>query len=200
MDVKLYFVRHGETLANARQVYHGRLDVDISPKGRAQAMEAADCLRGVDFDRVIVSGRKRTWQTAETICPDKGIWTVEPGFDEMDFGEWEGLSYREVRQRFPGTYASWSRDFMGTAPDGGESFSAMYDRVCRAFDRLKFRDGERVLVVGHQGPFQCLFSRFAGAPPEAVWHLKFIQGSYSLVALTDGYPVIEGLNMRHRAE
>ena len=71
--MSLYFVRHGETEANARQVYYGRLDVDINARGERHAREAAGYLDAVAFDRVIVSERKRTWQTARVICPDEAI-------------------------------------------------------------------------------------------------------------------------------
>lgn len=200
MALSLYFVRHGETEANARQVYYGRLDVDINARGERHAREAAGYLDAVAFDRVIVSERKRTWQTARAICPDEAIWEIHPGLNEMDFGEWEGLDHREVGKRYPGTYRNWCDDWMHTAPDGGECFMDMYQRVCAAFDALDIKDGENILIVGHHGPFQCLFSKFLDAPPEAIWHLKFLQGSYSKVTLAEGYPVIEGINLRHREE
>lgn len=65
--MKLYIVRHGETECNVKRVYYGSLDVSITEKGRRQAAAVGDMLRNVIFDKVIISGLRRTRQTAEAV-------------------------------------------------------------------------------------------------------------------------------------
>ena len=197
--MSLYFVRHGETQANAKRLYYGFLNVPLNEKGRVQVAEAGSYLKHIKFDQVIVSELLRSHETAEAVCPNRDLWRIVPELNEMNFGDWEGLDYKMVSEKFPVTYKSWCDDWLHTAPENGERFVDFYERVCNGFKNLKLDASKNILIAGHNGPFCCLFTRFMEARPEAIWHISFEQGAYSVVDIVDGYPVIRGMNLRHKA-
>lgn len=221
--MKLYIVRHGETECNVKRVYYGSLDVSITEKGRRQAAAVGDMLRNVIFDKVIISGLRRTRQTAEAVLsgqlrqsrqnedvkqgPDaEGApeavpeIRVVPAFNEMNFGAWEGLHYTRVRELYPEDYVAMSGDWIHCPPTGGERFIDFSRRVLNGWKELSgreaFRRAENVLFVGHSGPIQCLICHFLGMDMSNIWHLEIQQGAYTCFEIVDDFPVLKGFNLK----
>jgi broad specificity phosphatase PhoE len=151
----LYFVRHGETDWNAEGRLQGVRDVPLNPLGRAQAEEVAVKLRGLpvrpeglDF---VTSPLTRTRQTMEilrrTLGLEPGAYRVDDRLRELSFGDWEGLTWREVRTRHAQDYAARERDKWGYVPRDGESYALGAARAVPAVRELS-RDS---LVVSHGG-------------------------------------------------
>lgn len=211
-------VRHGETECNVKRVYYGSLDVPITENGRRQAEELGGMLSDVTFDKVIVSGLRRTQQTAEAILsrqaaerrrfgpslqaadtPTPEIYPVS-AFNEMDFGAWEGLHYTQVRELYSGDYEAMAKDWLHCPPTRGEAFCDFSRRVLEGWDKLfsdkAFKKAENVLFVGHSGPMQCLMCHFLGMDVSNIWHLEIRQGAYTEFEILQDFPVLKGLNLR----
>ena len=126
--MRVWLLRHGETDWNARRRYLGRTDLPLSGRGRLALIRA-------DFapDRVYVSPLGRTAETAELLFPG-ARQIVVPDLREMDFGVFEGKSWREMED-LP-AYRAWVEGGCVDAPPGGESRRAFADRVCAAFASL----------------------------------------------------------------
>lgn len=134
----LYFVRHGETLLNAQGVYYGATDTPLNARGGAQAASVGRQLAGIAWDKVYISDKLRTRQTAQAIVGDalEQCLSVVPDLAELDFGQWEGLDNGAVRRQFPEDYERWCDDWLGAAPTGGEAFQDFWMRVKTAFERI----------------------------------------------------------------
>jgi len=133
---RLTLVRHGETEGQSSIRYHGRNDVPLSALGRAQMERARAALRAHRFDAVYASRLSRSVEAAAIIGgipPEQmaGITRVA-GFDEIDFGEWEGLTADEIQARDPERYARWLSGRGDFQYPGGESVTAFRHRVLRA--------------------------------------------------------------------
>jgi broad specificity phosphatase PhoE len=133
---RLTLVRHGETEGQSSVRYHGCNDVPLSAHGREQMARARDALSGARFDAVYASTLSRSVEAASIIAgPTVGVTRIS-GFDEIDFGEWEGLTAEEIRARDPERYACW----IGTRSDfqypGGESITTFRARVTRALHEV----------------------------------------------------------------
>ena len=106
---RLTLVRHGETEGQSSIRYHGRNDVPLSALGRAQMERARAALRAQRFDAVYASRLSRSVEAAAIIAgisPEQRTRiTRVAGFNEIDFGEWEGLTAEEIRARDPEGYA-----------------------------------------------------------------------------------------------
>ena len=104
---RLTLVRHGETEGESSVRYHGRNDVPLSVVGRVQMTRARDALAHERIDAVYASTLSRSVEAATIIAGEAVVVTRVAGFDEIDFGEWEGLTAQEIRARDPERYAYW---------------------------------------------------------------------------------------------
>ena len=199
--MQLYMVRHGETLCNVKGVYYGSLDVSITEKGEIQADWVGKMLKEVRFDRVIVSGLRRTRETAERIlaCQEQSDirpkWEFISDFNEMNFGAWEGKHYKEVKASYPEDYKAMAEDWIHCPPTGGEKFTDFSTRVLNAWNRLQFGEDERVLFVGHGGAMQCIICHLLGMDVTNIWHLEIKQGTYTRFEIIHDFPVLKGMNL-----
>ena len=116
---------------------------------------------------------RRTRQTADAVAAALGVTVREvDGFRECAFGEWEGLTFDEVRERWPAELGRWLGD-PTVEPPGGESFVEVRRRVLRARDQVLARHPRQtVLVVTHVTPIKVLVTDALGAPVEAVHRME----------------------------
>jgi len=186
---RLILVRHGETAFTQQGRYSGRGDVPLSDEGEAQAMAAAGRVAGISRDvaAVVSSPLARCMRTAELISAGVGGTTVTvlPDLIECDFGEWEGLTFAEVRERWPDEMAAWLAS-TSVAPPGGESFQAVAKRVRGVMATLlDSYPASVVVVVSHVSPIK-LILRDALAAGDAFLHRLFLDAAG--VSTMDAYP------------
>ena len=109
----LVLVRHGATTHTADKRFSGGLggsNPGLTDEGRAQVREVADWLAPLAeaVAVVVASPVRRTRESADLVADRLGLAVVEePGFAEMEFGVWDGLSFTEVAQRWPDDLAGW---------------------------------------------------------------------------------------------
>ena len=157
--MKILLIRHGKTPQGERQQYQGSLDTSLSEMGRA-ALRKAERMP----QRVFVSPLKRTRETADILFP--GIeQIIVPGLAEMNFGEFEGRSWREMEN--DAAYRTWvAGNCEGKCP-GGEDRYSFSQRVCRAFRELTdcaLEDGlSAIAVVAHGGTQMSVLERWSGS-------------------------------------
>ncbi len=152
MATRLILVRHGETLWNAQKRYCGSTDIGLSAKGKKQARRLKEKLNGVSIHKIYTSGRKRAIQTAKIIFQGAKINNM-PDLNEMHFGIFEGLTYREIMKKYPKIYSAWlEKPLCVTIPES-ESLASFRKRVTRALKKIvSVNKNKTVAVVCHGGP------------------------------------------------
>lgn len=170
---RLILLRHGQTVLSAEHRYSGHGDPELTDVGQAQAAAAAARLASVPgITAVLTSPLGRARQTASAVAAAAGApLEVRPGLIETDFGEWEGLTFREARERYPHLHARWV-GATEVAPPGGESFDDVAIRVAeeRAKIVAEFR-GRTVVVVSHVTPIKLIVQQALGAGPSILFRL-----------------------------
>ena len=152
----IVLLRHGETAYNEQHRYQGVSDVPLSERGRAK-------LRADDNapDEVIVTPLCRTKQTA-AILFQNAKQIVCDDLREMDFGDFEGRTYDEMKD--DAAYCAWLDSGCETACPNGESRAAFCERVCHAFeacvDEASARGEALLVIVAHGGTQMAALSRF----------------------------------------
>jgi broad specificity phosphatase PhoE len=173
---RLVLVRHGETVGNSAIHYYGRTDVELSELGRRQ-MEAVrsalvERFGHCSLNPVIASPLSRARQGALIITGQEPLLIDE--FAEVDFGDFEGLTAEEIRQRFPAEFALWDRKRFdpGYAYPNGESRATFTRRVDRGIAQMlglidNTHDGypSVALVVAHRGVIRAIIQRLADVAP-----------------------------------
>lgn len=164
MTTRLYLVRHGATQLTAEDRFSGAVGVDLSDEGRAQVQRLAVRLRDLKLTALYCSPLSRTRDTAEILGRPHGLTAVlRDGLREISHGAWEGLTRREVEERFPGEYESWESDPFTFAPQGGESGVSVLARALPVVREIvgAHPDGT-VLVVSHKATLRLVLSSFLG--------------------------------------
>lgn len=152
MSVKLILIRHGETEWNYARRYCGHRDISLSPKGRRQALKLCRRMKNEIIHKVYASDRKRAIQTAEIIF--NGARKIEriPGLREINFGDFEGLTHKELLKKHNQAYQKWLKDPYHNHVPGGEKLAEFKKRVTAAFKKIASLNRDKTAaVVCHGG-------------------------------------------------
>ncbi|MBT2366363.1 bifunctional RNase H/acid phosphatase [Streptomyces sp. ISL-10] len=193
-------LRHGETALTPEKRFSGSGGSDpvLSDVGRhqAEAVAAALAARGT-IQTVVSSPLRRCRETAEIVAARLGLDViVDEGLRETDFGAWEGLTFAEVRERYPDDLDAWLASPKAAPTGGGESFATVTRRVASTRDKLLARHpGRTVLLVTHVTPIKTLARLALGAPPESLFRMELSAASLSALAYyVDGNASLRLLN------
>ena len=192
-------LRHGETPLSAEKRFAGVGEIPLTDLGVQQARAAAKALASRPVDAIVCSPLKRTRQTAQEVADVIGVPVhPEDGFRETDFGDWEGYTFAEIRERWPAELDSWLAD-PSVAPPHGESFTAVARRVQTARDKLLVRHRRQtVLVVSHVTPIKLLVRSALEAPPSSLYRMYLEVSSLSEIDwYADGPAVLKSFNDTH---
>jgi ribonuclease H / adenosylcobalamin/alpha-ribazole phosphatase len=194
----LVLVRHGATQLTAGKRFSGGLagsNPGLTDEGRAQVREVAEWLApiGDAVDAVVTSPVRRSRESAEIVAERLGApLREEPGFAEMEFGTWEGMTFDEVREQRPDEIDSWLGS-LDVAPGGGESFREVEKRVLDGLSRLLDEyAGKTLVVVSHVTPIKTLVAHAVDAPLTSVFRMELSTASVSVVSFF-GEPSSEGI-------
>lgn len=188
----IVLVRHGVTPHTVEKRFSGGLasaNPGLSDEGRAQIRAVADWLSPLadQVDAVVASPVRRTLESAEILAEVLGhAVEVEPGFAEMEFGIWDGLTFAEVDAKHHDDLHAWLGS-LDAAPEGGESFRVVQKRVLEGLERvLEAHAGGTVVVVSHVTPIKTLVAEAIDAPLEAVFRMELTPASVTVLSWFDG--------------
>jgi glucosyl-3-phosphoglycerate phosphatase len=154
--------RHGQTIWNAEHRFQGQTDIDLDETGVAQAERAARLLAALRPDAIVSSDLRRA---AATAAPLARLTGLEVSYDkdlrERSGGVWEGLTDKEIRERYPAAHAIWT-------PPEGETTMAVAQRAGAALERVAETapPGALVVVVSHGAAIRLGTSHLLGLPHE----------------------------------
>jgi probable phosphoglycerate mutase len=163
--MRLILVRHGETDSNRAGLALGRADVELNEHGRWQAQRLAISLKDEPIAAIYSSPLKRALATAEPIASSHGLAVqVDEGLIEMDIGETEGLTFRQVGERYPQFLRLWlGGQAAYESMPGGERLLDVQERAWQAIERIRQRQEQgTVAVVTHNFVILTLLCRVLG--------------------------------------
>lgn len=193
----LYLVRHGETESNRAGLALGRADVPLNDRGRWQAQRAGIALAREPLVAVYSSPLSRAFDTASEIARHQGLAVqVEEGLIEMDIGEADGLTYQQVRERFPGLLEAWaSEDGPKHRMPGGETLMEVQERAWRTVATLLEKHSEEaVCAVTHNFVILSLLLRVLEMPLASFRRLRHGVGAISVLDVTEQHARVLRLN------
>lgn len=149
----LYLIRHAEVEARYQGVFGGTIDMDISPRGREQATALARYLKGKTFDAIYASPMKRVQQTlAPYLNNGAPKPVIFPKLHEVDFGDWTGLNFAEVQERYGAPASTWLDQIAaGTIPNAENAVTYRNRIEPCVREILQSHPGRRVAVFCHGG-------------------------------------------------
>ncbi len=152
--MRLIVVRHGVTDWNVQGRLQGRTDIDLNTEGIRQALRPGERLRAERLTRVFASPMRRATRTAMRIAEAHHLPVeTDEALHEAHMGLWEGLTWEEVRSRYP--HLLQERDRIGPSYKGhqGESVLEVTARSVGFLNRIRKEAGEApVCIVTHASP------------------------------------------------
>lgn len=152
--LKMIFVRHGFSQANAEKRYAGIYDAPLTEEGRLQARSAAEYLKSFPVDAIYSSDITRAVDTARPISQALNLPIVtEPLLRELSGGEWEGITMAERAEKYPELAEKWENRIYECRCPGGESIEELCERACRAMEKIRALHPEGCVVIVSHGIF-----------------------------------------------
>ena len=172
---RLTLVRHGESQWNLENRFTGWVDVDLSPKGEAEAAAAGRVLKDVPVDVLFTSVLTRAKRTAEIACAEAGITDVpvfrDEALNERHYGDLQGLNKAETAEKFGADQVHvWRRSY-DVPPPNGESLKDTQARVASYYESRiipLLKEGKNVLVVAHGNSLRALVMFVEHLSPEEI--------------------------------
>ena len=166
---RIIAVRHGETAWNVAARIQGQLDIGLNARGRWQAAQVAQALRGEPLQAVYASDLARAWDTAQAIAQVSSVGlTAHTGLRERGFGEFEGQTHADIEARWPEHALRWRQRDPDWAPPGGESLTELRDRIRGTVDELALAHvGQQIVLVAHGGVLDALYRLATGQTIQA---------------------------------
>jgi 2,3-bisphosphoglycerate-dependent phosphoglycerate mutase/probable phosphoglycerate mutase len=193
----VWLIRHGQTDWNLERRYMSFSDRALTPFGERQAAALAAFLAVRKIDAIVHTGLARTERTALAIAGERAVeFACDPRWREASHGAWEGLTYRDVMQRYPDDARKRFADPVGHAPLSGESLASMAVRVGEAWRDLGARfAGRRVAVVTHGGPIQALLCALFAARLAEHWRWRIDLGGATSVDCYPSTTIVRAVNV-----
>ena len=188
---KLVLVRHGESVWNKENKFTGWVDVDLSEKGRTEALRAGERIKDVKFDKAYTSALKRAQETLSIILKvihqEKILVEKDKALNERMYGDLQGLNKEETEKKYGKEQVRiWRRSY-DVAPPGGESLKDTAVRTLPYYESkilTDLKDGKNILVVAHGNSLRSIVMFLDKLTQEEVLKLE----------LATGVPIIYDLN------
>ena len=182
---RLLLIRHAEVEARYQGMFGGRIDMDLSPNGHEQAATLARYLHSKPVSAIYASPMKRVQQTLVPVLQNGAPKPViMPDLREVDFGDWTGLSWDQVQEKFGVSAFSWLEQLECGAIANAECGETFRDRVEPCLERiLADHSGQQVAIFCHGGIIRMLLSLLLRWPLSSMAMFEIEYASVTQVVL-----------------
>ena len=194
--MRILLLRHAETDWNRERRFQGWRDIPLSPTGREQAESAARLLAASPLAAVWSSPLARARETAALIAAPHKLTVCEAdAFKEMGFGDWEGLTRDEVRERFPDAHRAWAETPNEAAWPGAETLGVVRARALAGLEALReAHQGQTVCLVSHGITSRILILEALGLGLDRLWSLGLSSTGISELEFRDDWTALHRMN------
>lgn len=171
----IYLIRHAQTVGGGENMFRGRLDAELSPTGEEQARACARYLNRAPLSAVFSGPLLRARQTAAAIANPHALDPeIVEGIDDIDVGDWEGLTIYEVARRWPRELAAWNASPHTFRFPNGESLHDVRSRCWTSLEVIADRlpSEATIALVTHRVVCKLLMLSALGAPTSSFWRVS----------------------------
>jgi alpha-ribazole phosphatase len=192
---RLILLRHGEPDQTVHGRCYGRLDPGLSRRGREQMRQAWRLLNNQPAAAIYSSPSRRAVESANLRAVDIPAAAIDDRLREIDFGVFEGLTYREISARYPGKYDEWMTQPTNVAFPDGESFATMSARVRAAFEHIRrLHSGKTVAIVSHGGVNRIVLAAALDLDARHIFRLDQAYACVNVIDYLGDEPVVRVMN------
>ncbi len=196
-DVRVLFVRHGETEANVEHRYMGQSDSPLTPMGIAQVEAVARRLSQYRLGAIYSSDLGRAANTSRIISRACKLPVIDDRrLRERHAGLLQGQLQADARIKYANVFAEIARAGAGYVfPGGGESGLQIERRMASFLDEMRMKHpDETIVAVTHGGVLRVLLWHVLGFPYESIFRLRCDNTSISAISSSEGEWIVESWN------
>ncbi len=193
---RVYFVRHGTTDWNKEEIFRGRLDCKLNETGQAEARALAEYFRDIRLQAVYSSPLSRAMETAQAVAEAKALQVVpHPEFIDIDFGEWQGLPLKEVREKYSELYRLWQERPEAIHFPGGENLARVRARAWEGLQKVvREHPDKTALILSHRVVTKVLICTVLGLDDSHFWNIKQDTTAVNCIEYNRGFFVTSLIN------
>ena len=194
--VKLILVRHALTVDNQKSRLSGHIDSSISEEGKEKIDKITNYLNDFDIDKIYTTTSSRTKDTVKKLSELKSIEIIEKeSLKEISFGDFEGLTFDEIKDKYPKEFQDMIEKGYEYKYPNGESLIDSYNRVCIELDNIISNNDDRtILICSHGGTIRNIITYLISNSYKYHWNFKIDNGSVTILEVQDGFTVITAMN------
>lgn len=187
MSCRVYLIRHGETVWNSQMKMQGHSDIPLSERGLQQAAALGKRLASQRISAIYCSDLGRAVETALQVAAPHSLEVIPlQDLREMSFGEWEGLTFREITEKYGDMAMKWWSAPLSMRVPGGEGLAELTARVVPAVrDIVERHSGDSVAVVCHGGPVRCLVGSVLKMDLNNHWRIRQDNAALNIIDFSD---------------
>lgn len=160
--LRIYFVRHGETVWNTKKIFQGKLNSPLTETGVEQAKKLSEFLKDVNFDKVYSSPLQRAMDTTNLIIGNRPLDIIPiEELQEINMGNVEGIPRADFEKNFPQAYFNFWNNALEYDPSEfqGENYHDLLKRVNIGLNKLVTEnENKTILVVSHGVTLKAIFN------------------------------------------
>ncbi len=226
MVTTLYLIRHGATEGDDVKRYKGSIDVPLSQKGAEQInktlnfiihhtqnnslshkqnylIDIHDSASSMEGEKALLraiycSPLSRAVSSAEIIARPFALKPIALlNLTERNFGIWEGMTYLEIKEKYPLEFDKWANNPLIYSPPDGESTLEVRDRVIKVVEGIiknHQKNNENIAIVAHGGVNRIILCHYLGIPLENIFRIEQDHAAVNIIEFWDRYPVVKLIN------
>lgn len=178
----IYLIRHCEPqLPDGIPICMGRTDIPLSEKGIKQAMDLRDYFSKVDISGIYSSPLVRAMQTANIIANENYSVLIKNDFTEYNIGKWDGMSFADIKEKYPKEYKERGENLENYIVEGGESMAMCRERALPEFFNTVSQSEGNIIIVSHAGVNRIILSSMLGISVKESFSYKHDYGSVNVL-------------------
>lgn len=178
---KIYLLRHCEPqLPAGIPICLGKKDVTLSDFGREQATDLKEFFSNIDLNSIYSSPLIRAKETAAIIANNKDV-IIKKDFSEFDIGKWDGMSFAEIKEKYPQEYKDRGENLEHYIVEGGESMAMCRDRALAELWKIINETKKDILIIAHAGVNRAIISWILGISIKESFQYKHEYGSINII-------------------
>jgi len=184
---KLILIRHGESTLNKEGVYFGTLDPSLTENGIEQMNLLNNEIPNYDF--IYSSPLQRAKESAEVLNYKKLDTIYDSRLLELNFGDFEGLTYTEILEKYPTEAEIWKNEGISYKFPNGNSILDLEKSIVSFVEEIK-NSNKTFLLVTHFGVISSILSHYISDNITNFWKFKSALASVTILEFHDSFPVL----------
>lgn len=192
----IYILRHGETEYGREKRYLGHTNCKLSENGLEDAKKLYCVFKNLEIENIYSSDLERCTNTINIVFPERKVVLLK-ALREINMGEWEGLTFEEIKIKKPEEFKKRGEKIAFFAPPKGESFNQCQQRAVKALDEIVKSTNKNVVICTHAGFIRALLCRLLNKDLDYMFNIKLDYGCINILKFEEDNISVEAINIKN---